>query len=233
MSAISKSLLLCARLRHYHQRLLWFLFLPLVECQCEYFTSGVPEPGDNICHVTPLSSWTAVWRKYYRERIHQVGLWPAQYFGCYGYHFRCSGCSTSSQHWALTASGSVCVLMCVINWCGNVYLAKDCFRSGATHFSRSASPLSPVFWFSFSSPSLPLTYSSPLQQSGSLTTEAGSANVFEPSGSLVRLWSVHSRGRDGRDQVTEADRDKGEDSEEERERWESPDDEEKHSFKGP
>lgn len=43
---------------------------------------------------------------------------------------------------------------------------------------------------------------------------------------------MHSRGRDGWDQVTEADRDKGEDSEGDRER-ESPDDVEKHSFKGP
>lgn len=126
------------------------------------FTSGVPEPGDNICHVMPLSPCTAVWRKYDRERIHQVGLWPARYFGCYGYHFRCSGCSTSCQHRALVASGSVCVLMCVINWCGNVYLAKDCFRSAATHFSCSASPLPPFFWFPFACPSLPLTYSSPL-----------------------------------------------------------------------
>lgn len=32
---------------------------------------------------------------------------------------------------------------------------------------------------------------------------SGSAGVFEPSGSLVRLWSVHSRGRDWWDQVTE------------------------------
>lgn len=46
---------------------------------------------------------------------------------------------------------------------------------------------------------------------------SGSAGVFEPSGSLVWLWSVHSRGRDWWDQVTERDGDKEEDSESETE----------------
>lgn len=134
--------------------------------------------------------------------------------------------SVSQNQYTKRISGQPCILVAMIPFQGfggfvstQHHGARVCCRS--IWECRSAQRLFTFFFFALSSTSalllliplfIPFTppplFLPPPQQSGSLMTAVQDRPACLPSGSLVRVWSVDSRGRDRWDQVNR-----------ERERW--------------